>query len=367
VTSHLVLAPPLEQQLIALCNSEGLVNAWQGWFPPGGKESLQVKVKADTRSYLLAQVFLRPSIKLLAGYEGELSLQSDHLELVEQLDAPTGPEFQDIPLLLSYCKASSSRLGPRKVFELLRVYSAAHEEVVHEWGKVPDTNGAGQPIFLENFIASAVLRKPPLSYSARQLAAFERFREARAAASMVEDCLNDLSRIWASRSETDAIAVHPRLHRTYRDIQTVRDFEDGVSETDIFFLSVNALRTLPVGRTLRETLELSASPEGSALRARVGELNAEYRSISGMAVSRLLSRIEKDADRYRALTSRLQSPNRLFGIPDIVLDAAGLVPAIGTVTNFVSLAKSTFATGSQLKANKDLKGMLWASYKGRAE
>jgi hypothetical protein len=144
-------------------------------------------------------------------------------------------------------------------------------------------------------------------------------------------CFQDLNSIWSRKTDGDAIGVHPKLQRTYRHVLSADDFEDGLTETDIFFLPVRALRTLPVGRTLSETLKLGSSVAGVALRQRVAELNAELQTGGQAAIPALLARIERDADDYRSLTSRLKSPHKLSSATDVALGVAGLIPVIGVL------------------------------------
>jgi hypothetical protein len=137
-----------------------------------------------------------------------------------------------------------------------------------------------------------------------------------------------------------------------------------VSETDLFFISIKALRTLPVGRTLAETLELAASAEGTALRQRVKALHSEL--IAGGAPADILKRIENDAEAYRQLTARLRSPNLLSGVTDMVLSALGLIPVVGTYFSAASLTKSSFGTARSAATRRKIRDMYWASYQGRS-
>jgi hypothetical protein len=359
--ADLLLSPPLERTLIELCGREGLVNlsgpAWENFKRRFGRP----RIGQAIRSQLLANVFLHPSVKLSVTYESDLPTTSDILTFT--VDRPSeAATFEDFGLLLAYCRAVDRSLTPKRIQDLLEAWSAAREKVIELWGEVPDTDGNGQPVRTRDFISSAIGGRPRPTYSDAMLSRFREYEQARDAAAVVERCHRDLAEIWSRRSDTDAIAIHPTLHNNYRTLLRQSDLES-LNETDVFFLSIRSLKTLPVGRTLKETLELSATKEGTALRRRVHELSEEV-AVGSSSISRVLERIEADAGEYRVLTQRLESPHLVSTGTDLALAAAGLVPIIGTVFGAASVAKSMYAEFAGMKDGEALKRLIWARYQG---
>jgi len=363
---HLIFSPPLEAKLISICDREGLVDLTDGYWSSYKKHNGKQRINAADRSHLLASVFLHPSIKLRAGHESQIALRSDLIALRQDAKFNFDAQCEDVPLLLSYCKAADTKLTDAEVTRLTKEWVAAYDAAIGAWGAMPSSDGNGNPCLLGDFVAAIVSRSQRPQYTQHQLDTYNRFRKVDGAAAVVSRCSQDLNSIWSRKASGDAIAVHPRLQQTYRHVLSADDFADGLTETDLFFLSVRALRTLPVGRTLKETLELSATAEGVALRQRLVELNDEYQAGGLAAIPRILERIERDADDYRSLTSHLESSHTLSNASDVALSAAGLIPMVGTLFGGVALLKSSFATYSSLEDNKKLKEMLWAKYQGRS-
>jgi hypothetical protein len=230
---------------------------------------------------------------------------------------------------------------------------------------VPGSDGKGRPILLADAIQRTLTRKEP-HYTRKQVAAFKRFSKARNEAAAIITGMSDINNVWALRTDDNPVSFHPRLSRDYSEILAGAGPDaEMVTETDLFFLSVKALRTLPVGGTLAQTLELGTTKEGIALRSRVAELYGELRS-GATDLATLATRIDEDADNYRALTARLRSPNLLSGFTDVALSGAGLFPIIGTIASSLSLAKSAWSTTSTIPTRMRLKSMAWGAYQGRA-
>lgn len=357
----LVLSPPLEEKIIKICMNEGLIRT-------SGQRAHydNLIVESDENSHILAKIFLCPNLKIAKKSEVSVELETDLLKVCADNHYNSEIKCDDMPLLLSYCEAIDSALDPSKVMMAIAELIAAEENVLKIWGQLPWSDGNGLPVLSTDFWESVLSKVPPPQYLPEQIDAYDRYRRMRDNAAKIIKCVNDLDNVWARKNPGDAIGIHSSLGRTYQDVISAENFEDGLSENDIFFLHIRALRTLPVGRSLKETLELGATPEGMALRQRVADLHAEVQIGSQSEIRRSLEKIEKEADDYRVLTSRIISPNTLSNATDVVLGLGGLVPLIGTMTSVIGILKSTHATKSSHDRNRELKRLLWARYQGRA-
>ena len=357
--SALVFAPPLEVAALQLAADEELIAREKHWRRHSAGD-----IDPVLRSYLLANLFLHPEVKLSPRYELEVPVRTPLLRFDQSRTGEDGGACEDMALIIAYARALDPSLTVQQIGARASAYCETHAAVEQLFGGMPLSNGEGRPIMLQDMVVSAIERSPP-TYSGEQLAAYAAYHDAKADAATILGAFADINGAWRLRTANNPVSLHPKLSRDFRQI-LAGDVEAGeVSESDIFFLTVKALRTLPVGRTLAETLELSASREGRALRARIAELHGELMG-GAINLSALAARIEADADSYRMLTSRLHSPNILSGVVDIVLSGLGLIPVIGTASSVISLSKSSWATYSTVKVRSLLNSMAWGGYQGRS-
>src|SRR5947209_8387301 len=107
--SPLILSPPLEKKLIAICDRENLVDLserWCSWWNYHKQDYDKQQIGVADRSHIFASIFLHPTIKLESGYEAPISLKLDLIKLTQDAAFDFQAECEDVPLWLSYCKAA---------------------------------------------------------------------------------------------------------------------------------------------------------------------------------------------------------------------------------------------------------------------
>jgi hypothetical protein len=365
--TSLVVSNYLESRLLRICHEEGLIEIPQ-WFLVEIPKIMEASISPQDRSQIFASVFLNPSVRLSFGTDHDF-LQTKSIIFEPSSDAQRNPEsmpFHDFNLLTAYAMEMQPDLTPDRIRTLIINLIDTKEIVMRQFGAMPNADGNGNPVLLTDSIASFFSRTPRPTYSADQIRVFREYRSARDAADTIVECHNELTSIWERRGLFDGVAIHPGINRSYNEIVASTDIQCIGDETELFFIAIRELRTLPVGRTLRETLELSASPQGVALRARVRDLYSTVSNASPGAIQRAVNQIKAEADEYRAFTSRVQSPHSLSMVTDLIVAAASpmLLGVIGALVSAGVLAKSMYAMVADGDVRLKMRSRLWAEYKG---
>ena len=362
VLSKLILDRPIGRALLQVAKAEGLIASDDPFGPSGTRTRYQRLIKRCVTP--IREPVPASGISLECRYEIEVPVRTSLLRFDQGGDAEYTQRCDDMSLLIGYCRAVDPSLTmPRIAILPMLLRDARRGESL--CSAVCGSRRKGSARLLADAIQRA-LTKIDTVYSEEQLAAYGRYSAARADADTILTCISDIDNVWHLRTDNNPVSFHPRLARDYNDILAQDPAGDEeITDTDLFFLTVRALRTLPVGRTLTETLNLGATKEGVALRARVAELHGQMKA-GATNLDSLIGRIENDADQYRSLTARLQSPHFLSKYIDMVLSGLGLVPFVGTYASALSLAKSSWATRSTHNTRAQLKTLSWAAYQGRA-
>jgi hypothetical protein len=131
--SPLILSPPLEKKVIAICDQENLIGLpenWHRWWHFHKQDYANQQISVADRSHIFASIFLHPNIKLESVYEAPIPLKSDLLKLTQRTALDFQAKCEDVPLWLSYCKAADPNLDAAKISNLVLDAHAAKEAVI---------------------------------------------------------------------------------------------------------------------------------------------------------------------------------------------------------------------------------------------
>ncbi len=139
---------------------------------------------------------------------------------------------------------------------------------------------------------------------------------------------------------------------------------DGLEKVDLFYLFIKELQTLPVGRNIKETIELANTQEGDALRKRVCELHDSIVAGEVRCVDNIKKKIRDDVHEYRSLTRQLMSPNTLSDVTDLTLSSSSLIPVVGTIAGAFGPVKTTKSIVEKRMVYKKIQDNIWVDFKG---
>lgn len=360
----IVFSGTMEKKFLALAVIEGV-------FPiPESHKSLKesLRVQNATRediSQIQANLFLNPHVKLQIVYEIEFESTIENVFVEMQRQYNEDKEFKDVFLLCSLVMARNPSLTIESIRDHLGEAAEKEEKVIESFGSVPTRQSDGDLLTFEQSIRFAVSRnKRPRATQEQQLL-FTEYEKSLEKIWPIKSAYDELKNLYRRANIGDSVVVDPLLKNSFTDFLDEDSLDRGQFEKiDLFYLFIKELRTLPVGRSIKETIELANTREGDALRKRVGELQDSIIAGELSGIESIRKKIRDEIHEYKSLTSQLISPNGLSDLTDITLSATSLIPVVGTFSGAVGLAKTTANISQKRSVYQKIQDSIWVDYRG---
>jgi len=183
------------------------------------------------------------------------------VEYIPSEDLIEAPEMSS-ELVLGMLDARGAAWSPEELRRAYTEYVDAH----NHWDRV---SGAKSLYAIEILmIVRHIGKDATLSYSAEELEAYERVQHAKEAMRPIIDCIEAYRHVLTASLRLSALSALPTAPSDSSTIDISR-VSDSTERTALLRVTCSALRRVPIGSTLRETVALATTPEAHGLRIRL--------------------------------------------------------------------------------------------------
>ena len=358
-----VFSETMEKKFLTLAAKEGVFSIPDGFKL---KETIKTQtVTRDDKSLILANLFLNPYIKLRIVYEINFEPKIDNLFIKMQNRENRNHEFKDYFTLCSLILARNPTLTLELIGDDLDEFLILKNKVIESFGSVPTRQLNGDILTLGQAIMRPLDKSECKFASNEQQLLFSKYEIAKQKAQPIISIYKELEDLNRRKNTGDSVVIDPKIKKSFTDFLDDNIKENDVSdEIDLFYLFIKELRTLPVGKNIKETIELSNTKQGESLRMRINELHDLILADQLRGIDSIQKKIRNDIHEYKLLTNKLITPNHLSDITDLTLSGTSLIPMIGTFTGIASLAITADNISQKRRIYKKIQDSIWVGYEG---
>jgi hypothetical protein len=274
-------------------------------------------------------------------------------------------EFKDVYLLCSLVMARDPNLKLETIRDRLNEHIDIESKIIESFGSIPSRTADGEVLTLKQFVISGVTRTDPPKATHEQVLLYEEYEKSLDKIKLITQTCAELESLHRRASIGDSVVIDPLLKNSFTDFLDKKSLKNNKFEKiDLYYLFIKELKTLPVGKSIKETIELANTREGDSLRKRVCELHDSIIAGELVGVDNIKKKIRDDIHEYKSLTRKLMSPNTLSDLTDLTLSSTSLIPAIGTVTGAMGLAKTTTNIAQKRKIYEKIQKNIWVDFRG---
>ncbi len=359
-----VFSGTMEKKFLALAMNEGAIHVPES-YRNFIKTLKSQNITREDVSHIQANLFLNPHLRLQLVYELEFESEVTNLAFEMQREYNDNKEFKDVLLLCSLVIARNPSLTIEEICDRLLEHLNNETKVIESFGAIPSRQSNGVLCTFDQSIRFVVTQEEPPKATKEQQLLFEAFEKSLDKVEQISDVFRELTNLYRRVNVGDSVVIDPLLKNTFTDFLDEEYIKnDQLEKVDLFYLFIKELKTLPIGRNIKETIELANSKEGDALRKRIGELHGSIVAGELSGIDKVQARIRDDIHEYKLLTSKLISPNKLSDLTDLTLSATSLIPVVGTATGALGLAKTTASISQKRSIYKKIQESIWVEYRG---
>lgn len=360
----LIFSDTMERKFLALAMKEGILHIPESHDNLIHRLNNERIVRGDI-SQIYANMFLNPYIKVQIIYELEFEPTIRDITVEIQKGYNEGKEFTDVFLLCSLIMARDPTLNLEIIRDRLNNHISIEEKVKDSFGSIPLRTGNNEVLTLEQFITRGITRKNPPKATNEQLLLYKEYEKSLEGINLIRQTHNELASLHRRTNFGDSVVIDPLLKNDLTDLLDEEKIKyDQFDKVDLFYLFIKELRTLPVGNSIKETIELANTREGDSLRKRVNELHDKLITGELTDINNIQKRIRDDIQNYKALTQQLVTPNTFSDLTDLSLGATSLIPGIGIVPGIGGLVKTALGIKKKRDIYQEIKNNIWVDYKG---
>ena len=184
-------------------------------------------------------------------------------------------------------------------------------------------------------------------YTSEQLAAWEQLKGEYEKVKLVYNCIKDYSNVLGISLEANALSSVPVVASSLKLDEPVA-LPAGIERLQLFRISCNALRRVPIAQTLRETLMIARSDEACDLRAKLAQWAKASRTEDIDAAQLAIKEIglARKALSGAKRAARIGEYATWIGLP-VAVAGAFITGPIGAIAGITISATGAFAVGAQ--------------------